>query len=152
MPQAMKWVCGSWAYLAEAVNDRNAWVVWACDSFYILIYWRQTGMPESNLSVQSLVNQKRLSYSSPAIYGDQMGLVTLVKSMQLLDFLVPSNNPCHRNYAFIFRWKGFFVPLPKNKSLFSYYCCPLKLLETIKIRTEYFAWYSALVVTFVFSQ
>lgn len=32
------------------------------------------------------------------------------------------------------------------------YCCPVKLLETIEIRAEYLAWYSALVVTFVFSQ
>ena len=59
--------------------------------FAFLIYWRQTGMSESNLPVQCLVNQKRLSYSLPAIYGDQMGLVTLVKSMQLLDFILPSN-------------------------------------------------------------
>ena len=55
--------------------------------FTFLIYWRQTGMSESSLPVQCLVDQKRLSNSSPAIYGDQMGLVTLVKSMQLLDFL-----------------------------------------------------------------
>ena len=55
--------------------------------FTFLIYWRQTGMSESCLPVQCLVDQKRLSYSSPAIYGDQMGLVTLVKSMHLLDFL-----------------------------------------------------------------
>src|SRR5574344_1223744 len=87
--------------------------------FTFLIYWRQTGMSESNLPVQCLVNQKRLSYSSPAIYGDQMGLVTLVKSMQLLDFFVPSDNPCHRNCAFIFRQRYKKSFSPKNKSLFS---------------------------------
>lgn len=39
----------------------------------------------------------------------------------------------------------------KQKIVKKNYCCPVKLFETIKIRAEYLAWYSALVVTFVFA-
>ena len=43
----------------------------------------------------------------------------ILPQMQLFDFFVPSNNPCHRNYAFIFRQRHKKSFSPKNKGLFS---------------------------------
>ena len=49
-------------------------------------------------------------------------------------------------------YKGVFFSYRYIHTLLYNYWCPVKLFETIRIRAEYLAWYSALVVTFAFSQ